>query len=40
MTMGVWLGLGLIAGTPLVGLQWLALGLAAAAATWTAHERA
>lgn len=40
MTIGVWLGLGLIAGTPLVGLQWLALGLAAAAATWTAHERA
>jgi O-antigen ligase len=37
MTMGVWLGLGLIAGTPLVGLQWLALGLAAAAATWAAR---
>jgi hypothetical protein len=31
VTMGVWIGLGLVAGIPLVGLTWLALGLAAAA---------
>ena len=34
VAMGVWLGLGLVAGIPLVGLQWLALGLAAAAPSW------
>jgi hypothetical protein len=34
VTMGIWLGLGIVAGIPLVGLQWLALGLAAAAPSW------
>ena len=34
VTMGVWLGLGVVAGIPLVGLFWLALGLAAAAPAW------
>jgi O-antigen ligase len=34
VAMGVWLGLGLVAGIPLVGLHWLALGLAAAAPRW------
>jgi O-antigen ligase len=34
VTMGVWVGIGLVAGIPLVGLLWLALGLAAAARTW------
>ena len=38
VTMGVWLGLGLVAGIPLVGLQWLALGLAAAAPSWVAGD--
>jgi hypothetical protein len=40
VTMGVWLGLGLVAGIPLVGLHWLALGLAAAAQNWVAGARA
>jgi len=31
VTMGVWIGLGLVAGIPLVGLTWLALGFSAAA---------
>jgi len=35
VAMGVWLGLGLVAGIPLVGMYWLALGLAAAALNWT-----
>jgi O-antigen ligase len=35
VSMGVWIGLGLVAGIPLVGLTWLAIGLAAAAAAWT-----
>jgi O-antigen ligase len=35
VAMGVWLGLGLVAGIPLAGLTWLALGLAAAAPGWT-----
>jgi O-antigen ligase/polysaccharide polymerase Wzy-like membrane protein len=35
VAMGVWIGLGLVAGIPLVGLTWLAVGLAAAATTWT-----
>lgn len=35
VAMGVWIGLGLVAGIPLVGLTWLAIGLAAAAAAWT-----
>jgi O-antigen ligase len=34
VSMGIWLGLGLVAGTPLVGLTWLAIGLAATAAAW------
>lgn len=38
VTMGVWLGLGLVAGIPLVGLHWLALGLAAAAPSWVAGD--
>lgn len=32
VTMGVWSGLGLVAGIPLVALQWLAIGLAASSA--------
>jgi O-antigen ligase len=35
VAMGVWIGLGLVAGIPLVGLTWLTVGLAAAATTWT-----
>lgn len=35
VSMGVWIGLGIVAGIPLVGLTWLAIGLAAAAAAWT-----
>jgi O-antigen ligase len=35
VAMGVWIGLGLVAGIPLVGLTWLAVGLAAAATVWT-----
>jgi O-antigen ligase len=34
VSMGVWIGLGLVAGIPLVGLTWLAVGLAAAATAW------
>jgi O-antigen ligase len=34
VAMGVWLGIGLVAGIPLVGLTWLSTGLAAAAAAW------
>jgi O-antigen ligase len=36
VAMGVWLGIGLVAGIPLVGLTWLSIGLAAAAAAWRA----
>ena len=32
VTMGIWLGLGIVAGIPLVGLHWLAIGLAVASA--------
>jgi O-antigen ligase len=32
VTMGIWLGLGIVAGIPLVGLHWIAVGLAIAAA--------
>lgn len=38
VVMGVWLGLGLVAGNPQVALQWVALGLTAAAASWTAGD--
>jgi O-antigen ligase len=38
VAMGVWLGLGLVAGIPLAGLTWLALGLSAAAHAWSARE--
>jgi hypothetical protein len=34
VAMGVWIGLGLVAGIPLAGLTWLAIGLAAAAPAW------
>ena len=34
VSMGIWNGLGLVAGIPLVGLTWLAIGLAAASASW------
>ena len=34
VAMGVWIGIGLVAGLPLVGLTWLAVGLAAAAPSW------
>jgi hypothetical protein len=33
VAMGVWTALGLVAGLPLDGLTWLALGLAVAAAS-------
>ena len=36
---GVWNGLGLVAGIPLDALTWLAVGLAGAAAAWTADAR-
>jgi O-antigen ligase len=32
VTMGIWLGLGVVAGIPLVGLHWIAVGLAIAGA--------
>jgi O-antigen ligase len=38
VTMGIWLGLGVVAGIPLVALQWLSVGLAAAAAGWHAVD--
>ena len=38
VAMGVWLGLGIVAGIPLVGLTWLAIGLAAAASTWARDD--
>jgi O-antigen ligase len=34
VTMGIWLGLGLVAGIPLLALTWIAAGLAATAANW------
>jgi O-antigen ligase len=34
VTMGVWLGLGLVAGIPLVALMWISAGLAATSAAW------
>jgi hypothetical protein len=34
VAMGVWLGLGLVAGIPLVGLTWLAVGVAVTTAAW------
>jgi hypothetical protein len=34
VSMGIWIGLGLVAGIPLVGLTWLSIGLAAASASW------
>jgi O-antigen ligase len=36
---GVWNGLGLVAGIPLDAVTWLAFGLAATAAAWTARVR-
>ncbi len=40
VTMGVWLGLGLVAGIPLAALQWLGIGLAAAVVVgWEVGER-
>lgn len=39
VSMGVWIGLGVVAGIPLVGLTWLAVGLAAAATSWTRSDR-
>jgi O-antigen ligase len=38
VAMGVWLGIGLVAGTPLGALTWLSIGLAAAAPSWHEHE--
>jgi O-antigen ligase len=38
VTMGIWLGLGVVAGIPLVALQWLGVGLAVAAAGWHADD--
>jgi len=38
VSMGIWIGLGLVAGIPLVGLMWLSIGLAIASTTW--RERA
>jgi hypothetical protein len=37
VVIGVWIGMGMVAGIPLVGLNWLALGLAAASSAWTAR---
>ena len=37
VAMGVWLGLGLVSGIPLMGLTWLSVGLAAATAGWVAR---
>ena len=37
VTMGIWIGLGLVTGIPVAALQWLALGLAAATPTWSAR---
>lgn len=34
VSMGVWIGLGLVAGIPLVALTWLSVGLAAASVSW------
>jgi O-antigen ligase len=34
VAMGVWIGLGLVAGNPVAALTWLSVGLAAAAASW------
>lgn len=34
VTMGIWLGLGIVAGIPLVALMWLAVGLAVAVSAW------
>jgi O-antigen ligase len=39
VTMGVWMGLGLVAGIGLTGLNWLAVGLVAAAPGGTLGER-
>jgi O-antigen ligase len=42
VTMGIWLGLGIVAGIPLVGLHWLAVGLAIALAVpdrWLTADR-
>ncbi len=42
VTMGIWLGLGIVAGIPLVGLHWLAVGLAIACAgpdKWLTADR-
>jgi O-antigen ligase len=38
VTMGVWLGLGLVAGIPLVALMWISAGLAATSAAWRERD--
>jgi len=38
IAMGVWLGIGLVAGIPLVGLTWLSVGLAAASVSWREYR--
>jgi hypothetical protein len=39
VTMGIWLGLGIVAGIPTVAVQWLAVGLVVAAAAQARADR-